>query len=84
MIITVQTGYIQLHIENHEFKQFGKARIEEFIGGLKMAIPGYDREYDPDTYIWTIKDLPAYRRVIEELKDFYFTDENQIEIFEER
>ena len=83
MIIELKAGYIFLTIPTDAWQQFGKARVMEFIGGLKMAIPAYDREYDPDTFVWTIKDLPAYRKVITELKDYYFTDENQLGIFEE-
>jgi len=83
MTVQIQTGYIQIHIEESDWKQYGGPKVKEFLGGLKMAIPPYDREYDPDTYIWSIKDRPEYRKCIEQLRDFYFTDENQIGLFGE-
>jgi hypothetical protein len=62
-------------------RETGELVWRNALGWLKADIPADQREYDPDSYIWTIKDTPDNRAIAQAIKESFFEDKNQLRMF---
>ena len=75
MQFEITAGFIKFSLDMWEFKMNGPA----FIEALKNRIPREDREYDPDNYVWTVKE--EHLETIRGLRKEFLQDKNQIDMF---
>jgi hypothetical protein len=84
MVIETKPGYIFLSLEDVDFRRrirTGQYAWREALEHLKEDIHPDERSYDADSHIWMIKDTLDNRTIIKVLKDIYFTDQNQTNMF---
>lgn len=79
MEIHKSAGYISMRL-THELK-----RPEDiwrgFLEDLKDSVPATERSYEPETNAWQFPE--KYQQVLMRLKNKWFTDKNQVDIFSE-
>jgi hypothetical protein len=78
MLTQTTAGFINLELEPQDWKRDWR----NFLISLKELIPTADREYNPESKVWHIKDTEENQRHIKALRKLYFgSDPNQQDMF---
>jgi hypothetical protein len=72
--------YFTFRLEGKEWKVENGKAVRQFLDELKLGIPSEARDFDSSTNTWTVEGC-YFEKVFRPLKEKYFIDERQSELF---